>query len=179
MAQRECGPIPVLLGSSDDRGDSSSPASSRFAQRLHETHGDAGLDGLARRASASDQAYGGDRPFEQPQRPAAGGACLWRPSFAKRPPGPAGAPARGGDQLVGPASEWRAAARPARPLSAAAAAASDPARHGQSTGFLPMMAVVEPERRRNSLAAMQMHGLDSNKFSARYHGMHTESNASA
>ncbi|PHH84739.1 hypothetical protein CDD83_1468 [Cordyceps sp. RAO-2017] len=50
---------------------------------------------------------------------------------------------------------------------------------GQHGGFLPMMAVAEPERRRNSLAAMQVNASDSAKFSSRYHGMHTDSNASA
>ncbi|KND89501.1 hypothetical protein TOPH_05788 [Tolypocladium ophioglossoides CBS 100239] len=48
----------------------------------------------------------------------------------------------------------------------------------QSSGFLPMMAVTQPEKRRNSLAAMQLQASDSSRFSARYHGMHTESNAS-
>ncbi|POR33669.1 Uncharacterized protein TPAR_06127 [Tolypocladium paradoxum] len=48
----------------------------------------------------------------------------------------------------------------------------------QSSGFLPMMAVIQPEKRRNSLAAMQLQATDSSKFSARYHGMHTDSNAS-
>lgn len=54
------------------------------------------------------------------------------------------------------------------------------ARAGQTrgSGFLPMMAVTQPERRRNNQAAMQLQAADSSKFSARYHGMHTDSNAS-
>ncbi|KJZ73321.1 hypothetical protein HIM_07325 [Hirsutella minnesotensis 3608] len=57
-----------------------------------------------------------------------------------------------------------------------------PPKHTQTSptgGFLPMMAVAEPERRRYSLAAMQMNASDAAKFSTRYHGMHTDSNASA
>ncbi|PHH65044.1 hypothetical protein CDD81_3442 [Ophiocordyceps australis] len=53
-------------------------------------------------------------------------------------------------------------------------------------GFLPMLAVSAPEKRRHSLSLSQLlHQQqqeldgDGTRFSIRYHGMHTESNASA
>lgn len=130
---------------------------------------------------------------ESDERGEDGGLPLWQPPFAVQPV----APKQEETQIFHPEPEWRATARPvsraadearqlqaelpqharaARPLSATAA---EKTQQSQTTGFQPMMAVAEPEKRRNSLAAMQLHNQDSNKFSSRYHGMHTESNASA
>ena len=47
-----------------------------------------------------------------------------------------------------------------------------------SSGFQPMMVVSQPEKRRDSLTAMQRQTADSGRFSTRYHGMHTDGNAS-
>ncbi|KAM4067053.1 hypothetical protein HRG_001058 [Hirsutella rhossiliensis] len=190
----------ATLGSSESRwafarrGPASSPAATGVAHQLQGIRGDAGNDGVngsPRRAGASAQALGESGPFAQMPRSHAGGAPLWQSSFAKQPI----APGRDGDQLFDPGPEWRTTARPVsqttaarqlqatlprtrtqRPLSATAA---EDTQQSQSTGFQPMMAVAEPERRRNSLAAMQLQSQDSNKFSSRYHGMHTENNASA
>ncbi|EQL00159.1 hypothetical protein OCS_04131 [Ophiocordyceps sinensis CO18] len=141
------------------RSPAPSPTISDLAHRPQEIRGDAANDGL-------DVSPRGASPWDQRSQARA-------------------------DRLSDSGLEWRTTARPlrngfeprqtlrartARPLSMAMA---ENTQQSQPTGFQPMMAVAEPERRRNSLAVMQLRSQDTNKFSTRYHGMHTENNASA
>ncbi|PON22174.1 hypothetical protein TGAM01_v209048 [Trichoderma gamsii] len=88
---------------------------------------------------------------------APGAAPLRQLSSTTRPAGP-----------VGPAIPARPAARPAQ-VSA----------NAPTGGFLPMQAVMQQTPSRAFTADISPYGPSTATFSSRYHGMHTETNASA